>query len=58
MKTIAEYVENAEALALLEQLGVDMVQGFLVGKPEVEPRFATSPVSLKSRRERRGTATI
>ena len=56
MKTIAEYVENAEALALLEQLGVDMVQGFLVGKPEVEPRFATSPVSLKSRRERKGTA--
>ena len=58
MKTIAEYVENADALALLDELGVDMVQGFLVGKPEAEPRFSASPVSLQKRRSRQRSENI
>lgn len=31
--TIAEFVENAEAAALLQQLGVDRLQGYWIGKP-------------------------
>ncbi len=53
MQTIAEYVEDANALALLEELGVDMIQGYLVGRPEAEPRVAASPVSLGSHRSRK-----
>jgi len=53
MRTIAEYVQNAEALALLEELGVDMAQGHFVGVPTEEPQFAPTPISLQSRRKRR-----
>ncbi len=31
--TVAEGVEDAETLALLQELGVDMVQGFMIAKP-------------------------
>ena len=33
-KTVAEYVENKELLAMLEDLDVDFAQGFAVGKPQ------------------------
>jgi len=33
-KTIAEYVESPKVLSLLKTLGVDYVQGYLLGKPE------------------------
>lgn len=33
-KTIAEYVESPKVLSLLKTLGVDYVQGYLIGKPE------------------------
>jgi diguanylate cyclase (GGDEF)-like protein/PAS domain S-box-containing protein len=32
-RTIAEYVEDAETVSLLRELGVDMVQGFHMGSP-------------------------
>ena len=32
-KTIAEYVENKEILALLETFGVDYAQGYYIGRP-------------------------
>jgi diguanylate cyclase (GGDEF)-like protein len=32
-RTIAEFVENPEVLNLLTQLGVDYVQGYLIGRP-------------------------
>lgn len=35
-KTIAEYVENRGILTLLTQIGVDMVQGYDIGKPGPE----------------------
>jgi diguanylate cyclase (GGDEF)-like protein len=35
-KAIAEYVSNVEILRVLKELGVDYVQGFLLGKPELE----------------------
>ena len=33
-KTIAEYVENAETLALLREFGIDYAQGHHVGRPQ------------------------
>ncbi len=33
-KTIAEYVESAEILSFLFEIGVDYAQGFYIGKPE------------------------
>ncbi len=35
-KAIAEYVSNAEILRVLKEMGVDYVQGYLLGKPELE----------------------
>ncbi len=35
-KVIAEYVESTEVLQLLDRMGVDYVQGFLLGKPQTE----------------------
>ncbi|MDH3748366.1 MAG: EAL domain-containing protein [Gammaproteobacteria bacterium] len=52
MQIIAEYVQDAESLALLGKLGVDMAQGFFVGRPSTVPRFASTPISLDSRRKR------
>jgi len=34
LKTIAEFVENNDILILLEEMGVDYVQGYALGKPE------------------------
>jgi EAL domain-containing protein (putative c-di-GMP-specific phosphodiesterase class I) len=34
MKTIAEFVENEEILAALEEVGVDYAQGALIGEPQ------------------------
>ena len=36
-KTIAEFVENAEILAILTDLGVDYAQGYALGRPELLP---------------------
>ena len=33
-KTIAEYVENAQQLGKLQEMGVDFAQGYFTGKPE------------------------
>ncbi|KIM10882.1 MAG: hypothetical protein KU37_09175 [Sulfuricurvum sp. PC08-66] len=33
-KTVAEFVETQEALELVEKLGVDYAQGYLIGKPQ------------------------
>jgi EAL domain-containing protein (putative c-di-GMP-specific phosphodiesterase class I) len=53
MKTIAEYVQDAESLALLEELGVDLAQGYFVGKPVREPKQKSTPISLGYRRIKR-----
>jgi diguanylate cyclase (GGDEF)-like protein len=53
MKTIAEYVQDAESLALLEELGVDLAQGYFVGKPTSQPQFKSTPISLGFRRLKR-----
>ncbi|MDF1588273.1 MAG: EAL domain-containing protein [Gammaproteobacteria bacterium] len=43
-KTIAEFVENAEILALLHTFGVDYAQGYFVGKPKAN--FLDAPPEL------------
>jgi len=35
-KTIAEFVENQEILDFIESVGVDMVQGYFIGKPDAD----------------------
>lgn len=37
METVAEWVDNEADAMLLKGLGVDYLQGFLLGKPETEP---------------------
>lgn len=39
-KTIAEFVENPETLALLREYGVDYAQGYLIGRPG--PNWSTT----------------
>lgn len=58
MKIIAEYVQCAESLALLGELGVDMGQGYFVGKPTKQPRFNATPISLSARRQQRSGKLI
>jgi diguanylate cyclase (GGDEF)-like protein/PAS domain S-box-containing protein len=38
-KTTAEYVENAEILALLKEFGVDHAQGFYIGHPRDQTEY-------------------
>jgi diguanylate cyclase (GGDEF)-like protein len=53
MRTIAEYVQDARSLERLGELGVDMVQGYFVGRPTKVPKFKSTPVSLNARRARK-----
>jgi len=52
MQTIAEYVRDVESLELLAELGVDMAQGYFVGRPSKVPQNKSTPISLSSRRQR------
>lgn len=36
-RVLAEGIEQPEELALLKNLGIDMVQGFFLGRPSIEP---------------------
>lgn len=53
MRTIAEYVQNAESLELLGELGVDLAQGYFVGRPTKRPLFKSTPISLSLQRRKR-----
>ena len=55
MRTVAEYVQDAESLELLGELGVDLAQGFFVGRPTRRPLYKSTPISLSSRRNRRNS---
>ena len=52
METVAEYVQDAESLSLLGELGVDLAQGYFVGHPIERPQQKSTPISLDSRRSR------
>ena len=53
MQTIAEYVQNADALVLLGELGVDLAQGYFVGRPTKAPKLKKTPITLTARRRAR-----
>ena len=53
MKTVAEYVQDSETLNLLAELGVDMAQGYFVGKATETPENKPTPISLDTRRRRK-----
>lgn len=49
MKTVAEFVENAEILAVLREIGVDRAQGYHLGKPDsVAKLFPGTDYDLKT----------
>jgi diguanylate cyclase (GGDEF)-like protein len=52
MKTVAEYVTNAESFSLLAELGVDLAQGYFVGRPVKRPTRQVTPISLTARRKK------
>jgi len=56
MKTVAEYVRNAESFSLLCELGVDLAQGFFIGRPAKRPKGKTTPISLTSRRKKQSAS--
>lgn len=58
MKIVAEYVQCADSLALLGELGVDLGQGYFVGKPTKVPQFNATPISLSARRLQRSGKRI
>jgi diguanylate cyclase (GGDEF)-like protein len=53
MKTVAEYVQSGPALVLLNELGVDLAQGYFIGRPAATPLMKSMPVPLHSRRKQR-----
>ncbi|MFW5926588.1 MAG: EAL domain-containing protein, partial [Wenzhouxiangella sp.] len=56
--TIAECVENESVRQILERIGVDLIQGYLIGRPEPMETLAgylekTRPRRRKGRGKRR-----
>lgn len=58
MKTVAEYVQSAPALVLLSELGVDLAQGYYIGRPTSLPLLKSMPIPLNSRRIRTEVSSI
>lgn len=52
MKTVAEYVQSAPALVLLGELGVDLAQGYYIGRPAEQPILRSMPIPIESHRQR------
>ncbi|MAW81751.1 MAG: GGDEF-domain containing protein [Parvularcula sp.] len=55
MQTVAEWVDNEADAMLLKGLGVDFLQGFLIGKPETNPDWLPdgAPNEAPQRADRR-----
>ncbi|MEM0929459.1 MAG: EAL domain-containing protein [Pseudomonadota bacterium] len=50
MKTVAEWVDNERDAAMLKALGVDYLQGFYVGRPELRPDWTARAAVLDDQR--------
>jgi len=59
MRTIAEYVQGGPTLALLAELGIDLAQGYFIGRPTAMPtdKSMPIPINLKQRQEARKVGT-
>ena len=53
MRTIAEYVKDGPALALLGELGIDFAQGYYIGRPEAKPTKKAIPIPLSAKKRKR-----
>jgi EAL domain-containing protein (putative c-di-GMP-specific phosphodiesterase class I) len=49
LRIVAEGIENLDALALVDDLGCDAAQGYLMGRPVPAEEFDLGPVALKRR---------
>ncbi len=49
LKTVAEYVETEEVAAFLRKLGVDYMQGYHFGKPEINPAWPAETTGKPAR---------
>ena len=49
MKTIAEYVQGGPTLALLAELGIDLAQGYFIGRPTSVPTTKSMPIPINLR---------
>lgn len=58
LRTIAEYVQSGEALSLLAELGVDLAQGFYIGRPSALPTRKSMPIPLDTRRKQKERENI
>jgi EAL domain-containing protein (putative c-di-GMP-specific phosphodiesterase class I) len=47
LRIVAEGIENLDALALVDDLGCDAAQGYLMGRPVAELEFDLGTVALK-----------
>ncbi len=52
MKTIAEYVQSSESLALLGKLGIDYAQGYFIGRPGKTPAMKSMPIPIATKHHR------
>ena len=56
MKTIAEYVQGGPTLALLAELGIDLAQGYYIGRPSRAPTTKSMPIPINLRHRQLGQA--
>lgn len=46
VRTVAEWVDNETDALMLKGLGVDYLQGFMIGVPEIDPEWAADAASV------------
>ena len=57
MRTIAEYVQGGPTLALLAELGIDLAQGYFIGRPTEVPTRKSMPIPINYGQRQRFTGT-
>jgi EAL domain-containing protein (putative c-di-GMP-specific phosphodiesterase class I) len=58
MKIIAEYVQSGPILALLGELGIDMAQGYYIGRPAAAPTRKSMPIPINMSQRQGSRNTI
>jgi diguanylate cyclase (GGDEF)-like protein len=58
MKIIAEYVQSGPTLALLGELGIDMAQGYYIGRPAAAPTRKSMPIPINMSQRQGSRNTI
>ena len=57
MRTVAEYVQSGPTLTLLAELGIDLAQGYFIGRPTAAPTKKSMPIPIKNLQRQRQTGT-